>query len=92
MNTIRQREPGGFTLVELLIVVVILGLLAAVVLPQINGVTAASKESALDADLGAIRQAISLYRVQHKEQYPGPLEANVVEQLTQRRPRWSKRT
>lgn len=76
------RPSHGFTLVELLIVVVILGLLAAIVVPQFNGASAEAKEAALSQDLSAIRKAISLYRVQHEEQYPGPDAAAIVEQLT----------
>jgi general secretion pathway protein G len=67
---IRPRT-AGFTLVELLIVVIILGILAAVVIPQFNGASAEAKESALSASLATVRQAISLYRVQHNEVYPG---------------------
>ena len=73
----------GFTLVELLIVVIILGILAAVVIPQFNGASAEAKESALSASLATVRQAISLYRVQHNEVYPGQADwAEFVTQLT----------
>ncbi|HEX5010507.1 MAG TPA: type II secretion system protein [Planctomycetota bacterium] len=70
MTRARARQ-AGFTLVELLIVVVILAILAAVVIPQINNASAEAKESALRASLATVRQAISLYRVQHAEIYPG---------------------
>src|SRR5262245_12841388 len=70
MTRARARQ-AGFTLVELLIVVVILAILAAVVIPQINNASAEAKESALRASLATVRQAISLYRVQHAEVYPG---------------------
>ena len=66
-----RARRAGFTLVELLIVVVILAILAAVVIPQINNASAEAKESALRASLATVRQAISLYRVQHAEAYPG---------------------
>ena len=76
-------RAAGFTLVELLIVVVILAILAAVVIPQINNASGEAKESALRASLATVRQAISLYRVQHNETYPGQAGwAQFVTQLT----------
>jgi general secretion pathway protein G len=81
--TSSRRLERGFTLVELLIVVIILGILAAVVIPQFSGVASEAKESALRADLNTVRQAVSLYRVQHKEVYPGQTNwAQFVTQLT----------
>ncbi len=78
-----RSRASGFTLVELLIVVVILAILAAVVIPQINGASNEAKESALRASLATVRQAISLYRVQHNETYPGQGGwAEFVTQLT----------
>ena len=76
------KRMNGFTLIELLIVVVILGVLAAIVVPQFNGASAEAKEAALAQDLSAMRQAISLYRVQHEEKYPGPDAATVEAQMT----------
>lgn len=75
----RRRNQSGFTLVELLIVVIILGILAAVVIPQFNTAAAESKESALASNLATIRQAIELYKVQHNDAFPG---ATIVTQLT----------
>ena len=74
----RHRETG-FTLVELLIVVIILGILAAVVIPQFNTAAAESKESALASNLATIRQAIEMYKVQHNDAYPG---STITDQLT----------
>jgi general secretion pathway protein G len=69
--SLARRTQRGFTLVELLIVVIILGILAAVVIPQFNTISADAKESSLVSNLNTVRQAISLYRVQHMETYPG---------------------
>jgi len=71
MTPHRLRARSGFTLVELLIVVVILAILAAVVIPQFANASAEAKESSIRSNLATIRQAISLYRVQHNETYPG---------------------
>jgi len=65
-----RRNQSGFTLVELLIVVIILGILAAVVIPQFNTAAAESKEAALASNLATIRQAIELYKVQHNDTFP----------------------
>lgn len=61
---------AGFTLVELLIVVIILAVLAAIVVPQFTSATLDAKEAALDANLAAIRSAIELYQAQHNGKYP----------------------
>ncbi len=65
-----HQTNRGFTLVELLIVVIILAILAAIVVPQFASSTDDAKVAALDSTLSNIRSAIDLYYQQHSD-YPG---------------------
>lgn len=71
-SMIRRHEMkrGGFTLVEVLIVVVILGILAATVLPQFTRADSDAKETALMQNLQTLRSQIELYKFQHLSKYP----------------------
>jgi len=60
-----QRPKSGFTLVEILIVVLILGILAAIVLPQYHDVTTQAQRANLRENLSKIRVHIQVYRNQH---------------------------
>jgi general secretion pathway protein G len=55
----------GFTLIEILIVVVILGILAAIVIPQFTDASQEASVSSLQTQLQTIRSQIELYNVQH---------------------------
>lgn len=68
---VKQRLAKGFTLVELLIVVIILAILAAILVPQFASSTDDAKSSALDSTLSNMRGAIDLYYQQHGGRYPG---------------------
>lgn len=70
-TNIKQQCMKGFTLVELLIVVIILAILAAIVVPQFASSTSDAKISSLDTTLANIRSAIDLYYQQHANRYPG---------------------
>lgn len=67
---VRQRRNTGFTLVEILIVVVILGILAAIVIPQFTNASEDAKSSSLFTQLQTIRSQLELYQVQHNGVYP----------------------
>jgi general secretion pathway protein G len=70
MNAIRKKQAGGFTLVEILIVVIILGILAAIVIPQFTNASTDARKSNLQSQLQTIRSQVSLYRVQHGDKWP----------------------
>jgi general secretion pathway protein G len=74
-----MRAKKGFTLVEILIVVVILGILAAIVIPQFTSASTEAKESALKSDLQAIRSQIELYKIHHNDNLPGTQATNDFE-------------
>src|SRR5947209_1443860 len=65
----RTRKPG-FTLVEILIVVIILGILAAIVIPQFTNASQDARESALLSQLQTLRSQIELYKLQHFDKLP----------------------
>ena len=71
MKAVIKRIQAGFTLVELLIVVIILAVLAAIIVPQFSSATIDAKEAALDANLARMRSAIELFQAQHAGIYPG---------------------
>jgi len=65
----RRRHERGFTLIEIMVVIVILGVLAALVVPSVLSRTDDARIVAAKSDLGAIRQALKLYRLDN-QRYP----------------------
>jgi general secretion pathway protein G len=66
----RNRASKAFTLVEILIVVVILGILAAIVIPQFTNASQDAQIGNVETQLQTIRSQIELYRVRNNGQYP----------------------
>ena len=64
------RVRRGFTLVEILIVVIILGILAAIVIPQFTNASQNARESSLQSTLQTLRSQIQLYKLQHGDTLP----------------------
>ncbi len=56
-----RRGEAGFTLIEILLVVVIIGILAAIAVPRLGGRVGQSQIAAAKASIGAIGTAIDLY-------------------------------
>ncbi|MGI6273491.1 MAG: type II secretion system protein [Anaerohalosphaeraceae bacterium] len=66
-----ERAKKAFTLVEILIVVVILGILAAIVIPQFSEASSEARLETLRGNLQTVRSQIQLYKVQHDDLLPG---------------------
>ncbi len=67
----RFGNQVGFTLIEMLIVIIILGILAAVIIPQVTVSTEDAKLSTLKTNLSHMRSTIEIYYAQHDNTYPG---------------------
>jgi general secretion pathway protein G len=68
----RTRRPSrAFTLVEILIVVVILGILAAIVIPQFANASSDARTTNLRTTLANVRNQIEIFKAQHNETAPG---------------------
>ena len=72
-TVIRRRNQRGFTLVEILIVVIILGILAAIVIPQFTSASQDARKNSLVSQLQTLRGQIELYKLQHLDQLPSSL-------------------
>ena len=67
---LKLTSKKGFTLIELMIVVAIIGILAAIAIPQFANLVAKSQEGRTKANLGTIRSALSIYYGDLEGWYP----------------------
>lgn len=66
-------KQKGFTVVELLIVIVVIAILAAITIVSYNGVTRMANESTVQSSIQSVRQKIATYATEHAESYPASL-------------------
>jgi Tfp pilus assembly protein PilE len=69
----RLRGNGGWTLIELIIIIVILGVIAAVTIPAYMDMTTSAEINSCQAAQGTIRSAVSIYYAKHKGVLPDAL-------------------
>ena len=81
--TARRTIKKGFTLIEILIVVIILGILAAIVIPQFTSASTEARQGNLKSQLQTLRSQIALYKLQHRDIAPSQTSATFWNQLTQ---------
>jgi len=82
-NLRESGRTGAFTLVEVLIVVLILGILAAIVIPQVTNASSQARDSMLADNLRILRSQIILYTHQHIEVPPGYPDGDTTQAPTQ---------
>jgi len=68
-----KKNLKGFTLIELMIVVAIIGILAAVAIPKFADLVTKSKEAGVKGTIGSLRSALSIYYGDTEGGYPGNL-------------------
>lgn len=72
VQSARHRGSGqaGFTLIEILIVVILLGILATIIIPQVSVSSDDAKLNTLKTNLSHMRSAVEIYYYQHGNTYP----------------------
>lgn len=69
LKTTKKTAKKGFTLIELIIVIAILGILAAIIIPRLSGVKDNAKVTANRENIQAIQKALESYHAQY-DVYP----------------------
>jgi len=70
IRTTIRKTRSGFTLIEILIVVIILGILAAIVIPQFSSASNDARKSNVQSTVQTLRSQVALYKLQHQDTLP----------------------
>src|ERR1700736_605396 len=83
-SDMRNAKGGriGFSVIELVIVMVIIGIIAAIAIPRMSRGSQGAAENALAGDLAVWRSALDLYQNEHGGAYPKD-NSTIITQLTQ---------
>src|SRR3954462_13246574 len=73
-----MRKQKGFTLIELVVVVMILGILAAVAAPKLLNTSSSAADNGLKETLGVVRDAIERYAAEHSGSLPAAPKTGLV--------------
>ncbi|MEW6557247.1 MAG: type II secretion system protein [Elusimicrobiota bacterium] len=68
-----NREPFGFTLVELMVVIAIVGTLAAIAVPRFADLMRKAREGSTKGNLGVLRSCIRIYYARNEGEFPSNL-------------------
>lgn len=67
------KQKAGFTIVELLIVIVVIAILAAIAIVSYNGIIQSSRQATIESSLASVAKKVQLYSIDNAETYPNSL-------------------
>lgn len=65
-----RKNASGFTIVELLIVIVVIAILAAITIVAYNGTLGRAQDSTIKSDISTLVKKLELYKIDHSDVYP----------------------